>query len=476
MVRTSTLRVVTLHSRQVTTTVRRPSGVATGLGESRAVGVCIWTAAVGGGAYLVSQGRGVDAVAAIVVLSAAVFFARSRWLVSLCAMPALLIPVVALPHDTRLFGVHPPQVVALLTVVLVGVSLAVEQRSRPSLWALAPALLLAVFGLFGGSLSSDLGGEWSLVVLWLAASALGSIASKDLRYLKALTYLGAPVAAFAIFECLGLPNYWNRLTGASRFATTFSTFGGLHRAMATFGHPIPASVVFASLALSAITLRERRGVPWLAALYAVACFATLSRTGIVALAAGGAMTVLFPPEPKARGRAASVLAVAFIGAVVLATSPLSGSLGQRLNQQTNAGRVASLAILGHSLSTNPASLLFGGGFNGAHSYLASLGGNTATGLPDADIFDDQLVTGIYQYGVVPLMLVVLLIVAGIATSPAWQRAVAVPPLVATAVAFLFFDGLYWHSASFVLFFFIGMVCGFDKRPGESVSMRLRVRQ
>jgi len=467
-VRTRTLRVASFSSRRVKTADGRSSALAIGFAEGRGVAFGIWAAAVVTAAYLASHGRGVDAVAAIVMLWAAVVAARSRWRVALCAMPALLIPAIAMPAGYRLFGVHPPQAVALLTVVFVGVSLAVEPRHRPSLWALAPALLLAVLGVVGGSVSGDLSAEGSLAVVWLAASALGSIAGRDLRYLKALTYLGSPIAAYAILECLGLPNYWTRLTQANLFATSFGTFGGLHRAVATFGHPIPASVIFASLALLAITLRERRGVPWLAALYGVACLSTLSRTGIVALAAGGAMMVLFPREPMARARAALVIAVAFIGVAVLATSLLSGSLGERITQQDNAGRAASLSILGHSLSSDPASLLFGGGFRGAGSYLASIGGNTATGLP-SQIFDDELVTGIYDYGLVPLALVVLLVIAGIATTPARLRAVALPPLVATAVGFLFFDGLFWHSASFMLFFFIGMVCGFDHAAGDRVA-------
>lgn len=407
-----------------------------------------------GAGYVATGKFGLAALAAVALTLTVGLLAGTHWLALLCGVPAFYFPAPAL--SDRWAGPSPLLVAGVSTTVLV-VAFALFRPNRAPLGAaLVPASLLALFGVVQGDVSATLRSEFGLACIWFAASYLGAALAKDRRALERFVWILVPSGILTILECVGTPNFWNEMLGATRYSH-WPTFAGLHRGMGTLGHPLPASAAFASFAALSYGLGGRsRSFTMLSVLYALSAVATLSRTALVVLVIMFLCSLLIAPNDVTRRRLivnGSLMVV--IVAIALLTTPITESFSERGASSDNSGREASVKILAEALTSDPGGLIFGEGFRGASGYLRTHGGNVATGLEFSDVFDNQLITSVYDFGMLPMAMLLSFMIFAVRHSSRDDRFIFLPPLVGTVTACVFFDGLYWPVSGFLLFLFTG---------------------
>jgi hypothetical protein len=401
---------------------------------------------------MVAQGDGVPLVALLFVVSLVLLGRRFAWGPALCALPVALFPPVAITV-TKVHGVPVSDVVGLASAAMLLPYL--RWLSVPNLGrALALPAMIAVFGTIEGGLRFSLDHQTGLILSWLAGAALGAAIRRDRSVGNSLLWLLAPTAALTILQFVGVPDFWAKLTHATLNLSSVSV-GTVSRGFGPYGQPVPAGAACACLCALTATLKPRY---WrvLTGLYLMGTVATLSRSAIIALGVAAVAMVVLESGPSRRRALLRTLAVALIaGAAVAVPSPLSRAFSTRLSTADSSGRVDSLELVDASVTQHFGSVLFGGGFAGAENYLASIGGEFLTGDQSGTLVDDEAVSFVYDFGVVPLMLTVCILVWLFARCDPNIRRIMVPPFLAVITTFGFFDGLQWLSTGFLLFVFVG---------------------
>jgi hypothetical protein len=420
-------------------------------GAALAAGAALTTAIA---SAAIVKGYGVDLLGLLLALGFAVLCRVRGWLLAPAALVVSLVPIVAMTSPTHV--AHIPIAFVLAGAVVGGLLITWAGsgiRIRPQ--ALVPAVLLGAFGFVTGGVSNhSLHSQIGLVVVWLAGSCAGGVLAAAPELLPSMLWAISPAAVLAILECAGLPDIWQTVAHANAF-NDFATFAGLHRALSTFGHPLVAGAVFLTLGILAVSAQPRHG-RLLAGLYLVASLATVSRSSVVGIVAGLVAMMFFVPGIARRRALTALVAVA----AVLGFDPtVHSALSSRLSQSNNSGRLETLSIAENSLVQHPGSVLFGRGFTGAQDYFAALGGNHSTGSLSGTLVDNAFVSGLYDFGLVPLGLFVVSIVYLAWGTSRDNRRTFIPPLVALATTLLFFDGLSWPSSSFFFFVTVGALVG-----------------
>jgi hypothetical protein len=413
------------------------------------------TAAVGLG-LMVSRGHGLVFLALLLLF---VVFASP--IQKPAASTIILVGVVLLPTPaiaaSRFHGIPPT---TALGVVTFGASALLwsHQRLRvPNLTLspyaglgllviLAAATLQLVFSRYAQPVNS-----YQLSLFWAAGLLLGSVLASDRRTTGQVGLLALPLALLALVElALNRPNLWGDIVGAHLYEST-ATYGNQLRATSTFGHPVVAGVALIIMAFVAFTYPSRFRTLLFSVIVAGAV-ATVSRSALVGLAVG--LLVCFAGARHRRVQTiASVFATAAMVWLVINLIPaLRTSFTARVQgSSTHAERVRlnSLHTLEASLAHGEAAVFTGRGLGGSIDYLAQTGGNLGFA-----VYDNQYVTSIYDSGILVVLLVTCLIVAGIRRArPGWRL---LSPLAASVAAFFFFDGLYWPVTGFLFWLTVGL--------------------
>ena len=428
----------------------RPALRDTPVGILVAGGVCALSAGL-----ITGLGYGLYVFGLIVIAIVFAIGVRRPWGVVLCVLPIALFPTEAMTI-VKIHGISVALLVGGIDALMLVVALATRPGRKVGIAVLIPACV-ALFGAAEGGVSSTLHHQLGLIIAWLSGAALGTVISAEQKRLAALLWILSPTALLVILETVGLPLWWANATHETAFiALATEQTGSLTRGFGTYGHPIPAGAICASLALLALTSRPRRW-QWLTALYALACVATLSKSAFIALAVGLCVAVITSPHERRRRVVAVAIAVCAlaVGGVTI-PSPVSRALAARATANDSSLRDSTLQVAGNSIDHHLGSLLFGGGFSGATEYFSALGVNTLYETHVSTVVDNEAVSFMYDFGLVPLALVLV----GFAwlcwrSSTQEVRRLYLPSLAALASTFAFFDGLTWQNTSFMFFLFMG---------------------
>ena len=428
----------------------------TRLGELRnlrlvAVTACMAAAAAAAGG-IAGLGYGGPLLVTFVAAGGAFAGRKKSWGPALGALPIALFPPNAMTVTT-IHGIPVSLVIGVVSAAAVGLCLA-ARGGLPLVGPLFVPVVLFGFGAIEGGLRATLHVEAGTLLAWCAGAALGAVIATAPEVLSALMWLLLPTALLIMWQSVGMPNVWASASHADLFLSV-SALGTLSRGFGTYGHPIPAGAICASLALAALTSKVRH---WeiLSVAYGIATVATLSRSALVAGGVGAiSIIAMAPGGVRRRAVLGGCVAAVAVAAAVVIPSPLSSALATRVNAADNAGRVQSLQLAERSIDQHFGSVLFGGGFQGAQAYYAAVGGDYATGSQSGTLVDNGAISAMYDFGLVPILVVLVGVAWFAERATAFQRRAFVPPLLALAASFLFFDGLSWLNTSFFFFMFLG---------------------
>jgi hypothetical protein len=408
--------------------------------------------------YLVTTRAGPFIVGAALLAALPIVTARTRWSLTVALLPIFLVPLTAMnvSHIGRVpFGLLPGLWVSYCVCVLWMTGQL--PRGARRLWL--AILLLAVFGV-AGALVSPFGSvtkSLSMIALWGGSAALGQLAARNPRVLHSLILAAVPLAILAVWEATGGPNPFRPLYGSLKFGN--NELAGVTRASATFGHPLVAGAVFATLGVLSVS-RGRPG--WLpgAVLFAGAV-ATISRSAAVGIAVGVAV-ILVIQRGFARRRSVVVVVVmlAIVAAAIGQSTEFRGSVTNRVfvRRDVQVARVTGPQQVRHDLTNAPGSLLFGDGLQATQRRLSEEGG-----LGGVSTYDNQYVTLVYDVGLPMMILAFALMLLG-----TWRATQIAPALLALSAMLIFFDGLYWPATACLFF----LLCAAAARPdgGDDVAL------
>ena len=431
-----------------------------------------------GAGFAEARGLGSKILVLALACGAAIVVARSRWRNALPFLPLALLPLPAM----TLARVGPVSLAWLLPVLVVlaaaWVIITSRVRPQPDLVMLIALLLLiaqVTLAPFTGGAGNSTAAVQAAIV-WLAGFTIGSAFGGDDRQAVLLAQVAVPLGALAIVEQFAFRFTYSRAITATNYLD-LGTSGGDVRAISTFGHPLVAGACLVTLGVLALSTRAQSR--WLvAAVLLGGALSTVSRSGILGGIAG-VLALLVTVGQRARRRL--LRAAAVLVGVVLLVLAISGQVrhtfDDRILGASSQGqqiRQNSLAVVESDFNSNASALLFGGGLGAAEHRLAALGGNL--GFP---VFDNQYVTGIYEFGLVPLLLLLVSMVWAIARAPSGARRLGLPALITIAVTFGFFDGFGWPVAGFLLWYLVGLTTSrsgeaADSGPGVAVAGRFEL--
>ena len=315
------------------------------------LGPVVVIATLGLFAFTVISGVSTPAAAALVVLVALGAIARTVYvgwprLLAVLILIILLVPIrrYSLPANLP-FQLELYRVLVVMLVLAFCASLLVDPRTRfrrtgfeAPLAVILGAAVASLLANAGRAVESSAQVNKSLMfflsfilVLYLTASLIRRLDEVDFLA-KTLVAGGAVVALFAIVEARTSFNVFNHLSRAMPFLIDQGDVGGSVRVgtgqLRVFGpaqHPIALSAALVMLIPLAVYLarryRQRRWMLCGLAL-AVACAATVSRTGIVMLAVAGLVFLWLRPQETRR------LWPALLLAPIVIHFALPGTLGR----------------------------------------------------------------------------------------------------------------------------------------------------
>jgi MFS family permease len=267
--------------------------------------------------------------------------------------------------------------------------------------------------------------------------------------------LALPLALLAIFEyATRRPDLWSHVVQATVYEALSSARGTL-RATSTFGHPLVAGTALITMGFIVLVLPGRKRIILFSVIVAGA-LVTVSGSALVGLVAG--LIVHSVGNNRQRSQVlAMIVAIVAIGVVLITIIPsLSASFESRVlgsggigSEQSESVRLNSLKTLQTSFDQGATVLLTGRGLGGTERYLAKTGGNLGFST-----YDNQYVTSIYDSGLLVVLAVIGLIVAGtVRARPGWK---AVAPLIVTATTAFFFNALYWPATGLLFWLAVGL--------------------
>jgi hypothetical protein len=392
-------------------------------------------------------------------LVAAVFMAFAIWATGrpwgsgAVAMPVLLLPGVA----TR-GGIAGGTQLAILTLLLAAMFWA-NGAGRPKLspFALAlPVLMTGLLVLLAIGYGGDAQDALRLGLLGVAGVMLGACLFANHEAWLAIGCLAVPIALLALAEIAGFHNPWPHLVHADTF-TSLSVQDSAHRAQSTFGHPLIAGGIFATLA-ALMTFHPSRWRYLIIPIVAGGALATVSRSALLGSACATAVALTF--SGQARGKLLLQVVTIVVTAWVLVSQvpQLHTSIASRITQQRYVQqdiRAAGLDKLKTDLNEHTGALLVGGGPGESARQLKAIPGAYTT------YFDNQYITSVYDFGLLPIVAGLALL--GLALYAGVPRAnrYGLPALMAVAVVFAFTDGLYWGSLGLVAWVCVGFASAAD---------------
>ena len=427
---------------------------------------------------------------ALVVLSAIYLATPAGWIpclslvvVTLCAV---LAPVNAMEGSFTLGPLSGHSLLALLSILLTALTI-IKNGLVPLLQGRRITVLVVVFLMvfIVVSLASRPTELLSYVddsSIWGSAFILALYVPKRLIpvVISAWIALAFFEAAYALYEHLFIPPplYEGYLLEDYRSAIAPTSGGGLIRARATFGHPIPlASFLAATCALSLFTVSFPSANLGLFRVVVVTILAagtvvTFTRSSFFAIVVALCVGLLSPQISNwTRFR---VLLVLTIGALIFLSSPFGSIvLDYVLNTENTVSfsqRVASLlsvpAILGAGL--RPA--LFGIGAGPQETLYEAFDLLSVEGL---QVVDNQYITLLLETGL--LGLGIFLGLAWAALSFAWRigRASSHKPdsrkawglgvaLLTVLIALFFYEGLGWPSTAILFWAILGFLGRYEE--------------
>jgi hypothetical protein len=384
----------------------------------------------------------------LVLLYRAPRAAMIAWLALVCGVPVwvgMTLVVELEPHVAASAGL----VACLLPGILAGRS-SVVGRVTLADGLLAIFLATALVGAVAGR--STISDVFLLVVQWTGAFLAGRVIGHrvPLRWVYGAVALALTVvAALALVEFLTGWNPFVGIPGSGGLYDDWSPIqerGGRARAEVAFGHSIALGASLALAVPLALASRFRAGVRLTMVLVLVAAAAvTFSRIGLLTAIGGVALSVLFVrSELSARLRWGVIggLAVAAVGL----SSLIAGTFDAAGDEATaSAGyRVDLLSLLPTMRPFGLADSL----------YQSPTGERTFAGF---DSIDSALLLVGLDYGWVPMVIVVLLLVAGLwclasgrATAPTIAVIAQIPALVTVALITQY-STLLWFVAGLAVF-------------------------
>lgn len=389
---------------------------------------------------------------------------NTRWGLAISVLPALYVPAPAM----YVTAVGPLSLSMLIAIAAVGAPV-LTMLQRRTLTDVSPAALAAIAvlcmtALAGATLAgrSALQSTLVLTLMWIGAFLGGAVYGSDRRQIGRLLLAATPIALLALFEATSGSNPFLTFLGDVRFSTDQAS--GLHRSLATFGHPLVAGAMFAALAMLSLTTQLRSG--WvLAMLFFAASATTVSRSAAIGIAV--AVVVFLLQQRAQRGRVIAVIAVAIAGAVIAASqlTLVRDSFENRVLSASYAqtARTNGLDVLKDDVLYRPTTILFGDGFRSTQQELHDRGGNAGVST-----YDDQVVTLVYDVGLLATALGLLIGAFAVLRGSVVARRVAAPPLAGLAAMLLFFDGLYWFSTAALFFILYGIATQVEP-PAERAS-------
>lgn len=385
-----------------------------------------------------------------------VICARKVWGSVVVAGVPLLVPDM----KTTL-GIEGPLLLTLLTSI--AALLYWDTLGRPKvpstvLWA-ASIFAVSAFGLSWRHGGEDLQQAAWISIMPFTGLVFGACLASSPTARKAFGYGCVPLALLAYGEVAGFHNPWPHLVHSTNFLA-LSQRVSAKRAQSTFGHPLIAGGCFAGV--SALMLYSRtRYSTLVAAILAGGALATVSRSAIIGLAFAVALGILIG---RRRGsqilQALTIIIIAFVVAThvpALKQSIVNRTTGQTYTEQPV--RKYALYRLHNDYNEHPTTLLFGGGVGTAERDLTNVGG-----INGYFIFDNQYVTSIYDYGILPMLAVALLIAYAITKAGKEARRLGLPALAAVAAVMFFVDGGEWLSLGFFAWATVGIASFPQHRP------------
>jgi len=393
---------------------------------------------------------------AAVAIVLAVVIARRVW-----GSFAVVAPTFLLPDLPTRYDVAGRLQIAILTVILARIYWDTVGRPKLSDLALGAATAFTVFQI----VLALVHGTSSETAIWpcllaFAGVMFGTSLTTSAVARAAVGYASIPLALLAVAEMLGVHNPWPALVHSTALIAESAEAGNL-RGQSTFGQPLIAGACLATLA--AIMLQSRtRHAAILAAVMAGGAVATVSRSAIIGVAAGMAVSLVVGPErPRKLLQFAAVAALALI--LITQITRLRESFTTRTtnpiytNQEV---RDYALTSIKDEWDSDPARLLLGQGNHAVTETLEAVGG-----VNGYYIFDNEYVTAIDDLGALPLLLIGALIVAAVARTTPQARSFGLPAMATVVVIMFFTDGLAWLSISFL----VCIACGLASTHGPTVA-------
>jgi hypothetical protein len=383
----------------------------------------------------------------LVALVAAIVIARQRW-----GSVAVIAPAFLLPDVRGRYGIS-----GLLQLAIVSLLLALvywDAMGRPRLSAAvswtAGVFSVALVALNAGHGAGFQDGLWRALLAW-SGVLLGASIATDERARWALCVGCVPLALLAIAEIAGVHNPWPGLVHANTF-TSLTQQPGAGRAQSTFSHPLIAGGCLATVAALSMQSRARFGTI-VTALLVAGALATVSRSAIAGVAAGAVCGVVVGPDRRRRLIQAVVLLVVGLILVLEVPSLHQSFLSRTSNPKYTDQSVRNYAIsrLRSDLGKDPSSLLVGKGTRASANALETVGG-----IKGYYIFDNQYVTSVYDFGLIPVGVILALVLCALVVASPRARQIGLPAVTAVAVVMFFTDGIGWLSLSMIAWTTFGL--------------------
>lgn len=427
---------------------------------------------------------------AMILLGAVYLTAPAAWISSGSLVIVTLCAVLAPTNATEgLFVLGPLSGTLLLAFISVGLTglTVLKIGSGPILRGGRLTTLVSLFLLVFLVISVATGptgdlaflGRWSI---WVSAFVLATYIPR--RFIPAMisAWIGLAFveAAYAIYENLAVPPllYEGYLSEDYLFAMTATAGGGVTRARATFGHPIPlATFLAAACALALFAVRFPAGklnVLRIAVVITLAggMLATFSRSSWIALAIALGVGLLSPQISNlVRFR---VLMVLGVGTVIFLQTPLGASaLDYLLNSEGTVSyeqRAASLQSIPTILDAGWLTVLLGIGAGSQQSLYSVVDLLSVDGL---QVVDNQYITLLIETGLLGLGIFLAVILTALRLAWASSSVTASLPdarlvwgigiaLLATLVTIFFYEGLSWPSTAVLVWAMLGFLAQYER--------------
>jgi polysaccharide biosynthesis protein PslJ len=451
----------------------------------------------------------------LLAITAGAIRSLTRWhtLVSLLVATIFLIPIKRYTVPGNAFNLEPYRIlVALLAGVWIA-SLLIDRRVRLRRSGLEAPILVFVVAVIASIAFNDgriraLGVDREVIktltffasffiLFYLVVSVVRTYAQID-QVVRVLVGCGGIVAAAAVVESVAHFNVFNHLhlpglqynDPALTAGLTSEYLGrsGVLRVYASSAHPIELSAVMVMVVpLAAYLLKTTGQRRWLvtALLCIVACFSTLSRTGIVMLLVVGLVFLWLRPAETRRlwpwlVVGVVVLAVALphaLGGVYSSFFPKGGIIAEQSQQGTGPGQDAGhgrLTTIGPSLREWSATPVLGQGFGSRISQRLGVENRVKT---TARILDDQWLGSLLETGIVGVAGLLWLFTRTIRRlirkakvddgPPGWLAVALAASIYGFCVSMLTFDAFGFIQVTILMFLLLGLSASLLRADADS---------